>query len=348
MPTLTGAQLELRRTYVGGTDLAALSGMNPPGWAQPIDVWMEKVGQAKPRPTTPKMAMGHLMEDTICELFAASTGYLLRRPMAVRHGEAYVLRDPQRPWLAANPDRYGTSTLDSHHRLGVWYPQGVIVEAKHSDKLDDWGPQGSLQVPPHYAIQCQHYLGVTGRPVCYLCVLLPRADFRWYALWRDDATIEMLRDLGTRFWHDNVLAGVPPAPDGSDSYSDYLRQRWASDDSEAVATSEQMLWVAEIQGLDARAKALAAQRELVAQQLMDSMGTTKRLLLPGDQRVTWGSYPKRTVHWDAVAADLLRRQRRYAKADDTTVRKALDALASDHTTTTMVRPLTVPAPKEAV
>lgn len=322
MPTLTDAELADRQHYLGGTDMAALAGLNPRGWAQPIDVWLDKTGQAQPRPTSPKMALGHLMEATVCDLFAAATGYRVRR--ATR-----ASRDRRQPYLGGHVDRFAY-----HDSPPPGLPSWAILEAKTSDQPDDWGPQGSDRVPPHYRVQLLHYLGLhRAYGGGFMAVLLPHADFRWYWIAYDYDAIDTLRNLARSFWHDNVLANVPPVPDGSDSYSDFLRHRWQSDGSEAVATAEQVLWVQQIRSLDATAKALAAERERLAQSVMDSMGTTTRLLLPDNTKVHWHGYETKTTNWHALAAKLAGK-------------RPLDRLAEPFTKTHTVRPFKVPAAKE--
>lgn len=300
---LSEQQLLERRAYLGGTDAAALAGVNPPGWAQPIDVYLEKVGLGKPRATTTMMGMGNLMESVVAELFTEASGIRLRRA-------SRTIRSRQYPWAGGHLDR--------------WALDGSIFEAKWAMRKDGWGEGlgvGTLEapvaipgpdapaprIPPHYAVQVQHYLAVTGRQLAYVAVLLGYGDFRWYALWRDEAKIALLMQLEERFWIDNVLAGVPPQPDGSQSYGRHLRELYQADaGEEAIATPEQQAMVAGLQaartGRDEYVRIMAG----FEQQLQLSMGTTSKLIGPGFT-VSWrATKPRLKVEWEELATELLR------------------------------------------
>ena len=318
---LTNEQLAERRAYLGGTDMAALAGVNPPGWAKPIDVWLDKVGQAVPRAGNTMMSMGSLLEPVVADLFAEATGLTVRRPGG-------PVRDRREPWLGGHLDR--------------WVGRDGLLECKWAMSRDEWGPTVTLEealdgvearVPPQYAVQVQHYLNVTGRRWGYLAVLLGYADFRWYALQPDQETHQLLRELARRFWHENVLAGVPPEPDGSDSYAQWLARRYAKDrGTEAVATPAQAVYWR--QWLEANAQVTAAEqlREEAKQRLQDSMGEVAKLVLPDGGSVTWRHQERKDTDWAAVAAELAPKAR-------------LAKLAQAHTTTTVTRPWRPRPPK---
>lgn len=331
---LTTDQLEARRAYLGGTDMAALAGVNPPAWTQPLGVWLDKTGQAPAKETNRMMSAGSLLEPVVAALFAEATGMRLRKAGA-------PVRDRRRPWLGGNVDRYAspdtTTPAGSHHDLdGPWQPG--VLECKWGMDSDKWGPSAGgtagmppAKVPPHYRVQLQHYLGITGRPVGYMAVLLGYADFRWYVLPRDEATIDMLRELGTRFWHDNVLAGVPPEPDGSEAYTKWLAGRHTDVDGlEAVATDTQAAWWRDWLAHDLAAKAAAAERDKVRQQLQTSMAKVSKLLLPDGSHILYRSHPKRAVQWEAVATAMA--------GNDQRLRRRLARLQRDQVTITTERP----------
>jgi predicted phage-related endonuclease len=302
-----------RQAYIGGTDAAALAGVNPPGWAQPIDVYLEKRGEAPERRGSSAMSMGHLLEPVVAALFTEATGLRLRRP-------AKPVRSRLYPWAGGHLDR--------------WAEDGLPFEAKWAMRSADWGPglgwgtpeapvvipapdddEYQPVVPVHYAVQVQHYLAVTARPTAYLAALLGYGDFRWYAIHRDEALIGTLMQLEQRFWEDNVLAGVPPEPDGSESYSRHLRRLHAtSTDDEVVATPEQQ---AILEALRAGRTEVAAGAALVAkleQRLQLSMGAHGRLVAPGAHVSYQHTKPRLVVEWEGLVEALLREQAELAVA----------------------------------
>jgi putative phage-type endonuclease len=284
---LTDEQLRERRSFLGGTDLSALAGLSP--YAGPIDVWRDKVEERPSREATTMMALGTLLEPVVAGLFTEATGVRTRK-------QTKPVRDKARPWLGGHLDR--------------WAGDGIL-ECKWSHGKSGWGPSSTsltpttpVEVPPGYAIQVQHYLGVTGRQVGYLAVLLGYADFRWYAIARDDETIADLRELGDRFWHDNVLAGVPPEPDGTESYGRFLAEKYRADAGiEVVGTVAQQAWAQALRGAARQRKEQEAIEATHRQRLMDSMGTAAKMILPFGS-ITWRTYTQRSIAWDGVARDL--------------------------------------------
>lgn len=292
---MTAEQLEARRAYIGGTDAAALAGVNPPSWAQPIDVYLDKRGLAPERQRTSAMSMGAVLEPVVAQLFTEATGIRLRRPARPVHSRRY-------PWAGGNLDR--------------WAADGLPFEAKWAMRSDEWGPgevQGVIDpeyrplVPLRYAVQVQHYLAVTGRPAAYLAVLLGYGDFRWYALDRDDELIARLMELEERFWVDHVVAGVPPEPDGSPAYGQHLRRTYpTSDESEVVATPEQQAMLGALRLAREEEAGAALRVAALEQRVQESMGTHGRLVAPG-ATVTWRqTAPRLVVRWEELALRLLR------------------------------------------
>lgn len=302
---LSTEQLAERRHYLGGTDAAALAGVNPPGWAQPIDVYLEKVGLAPERRRSGMMSMGHLLEPVVASLFTEATGLRLRRP-------GKPVRSRRYPWMGGHLDRWAEDGLPFEAKwtqgsrqewgegLGVGTPEAPVLIPAPGD------PSYAPRVPLRYAVQVQHYLAVTERPTAYLAVLLGYGDFRWYAIHRDEQLIGTLVQLEERFWHDNVLAGVPPEPDGSESYGRRIRQLYAADDgSEVVATPEQQGMLEDLRvARQVLAEAAKAEAE-AAQRLQLSMGDHARMVAPG-ATVSWKrSADAVKVDWPAYATALL-------------------------------------------
>lgn len=323
--SLTDQQVQARRSFIGGSDAPAIAGVNPPGWAQPIDIYLEKRGEAPPRPPSNRMqALGSLMEGLVCQLFTEATGVRLRRPSQPVRSRLY-------PWAGGNLDR--------------WASDGLVYEGKWGERRDEWGqslPVGTPENPtlilePHhegytapviplrYALQVQHYLAASDRPAAYVAVLLGYADFRWYVLHRNDELIAGLMALEEEFWHRHVLAGVPPEPDGSEGYGRLLRRLYAaSDDIELVATPEQQAMAERLHAALRAERAAARERAAVEQALQLSMGPAAKLVFPGGQ-ITWRTNrPGLRVDWEALATRLL--QLSYGARDDEAAGEAVAAV----------------------
>jgi predicted phage-related endonuclease len=295
--SLTDAQLAERRAYLGGSDAPAIAGMNPPRWSQPIDVFLEKrpdlAGEQPPKPTHALMGLGTLLEPVVAELFTAQTGIRLRRQLA-------PVRSRRWPWMGGHLDRRAYQ---------------AIFEAKWAQGDRGWGEsmwdqqQGGWRdlepvVPPHYALQVQHYLAVTQVPVAFVGLLLGYAEFRCYRIRRDPVLEDALVELERRFWHENVLAGVPPEPDGSEGYGRAIAARLAQDaGTELVATPEVAMRMNVLRNAVRDRKEAERNERLLRQQIQLSMDDAARLVGP-TFTATYRTHQVRTVAWEKVARDL--------------------------------------------
>ena len=62
--------LELRRQGIGGSDAAAILGLNP--WKTPMDVWLEKTGEfTRDDEENEQMYWGTVLEAVVAEEFKA-------------------------------------------------------------------------------------------------------------------------------------------------------------------------------------------------------------------------------------------------------------------------------------
>jgi putative phage-type endonuclease len=188
--------LDLRRKGLGGSDAAAVLGLNP--WQTPYSVWANKTEQVEDSKPNMRMRCGQLLEPVVGTLFSEETGIEVDR-------FPYMLRSKQWPWMLVNLDFVAES------------PQAAL-EAKTTDARNahQWiTEEGDAKVPDSYLIQGQHELAVTGLDRVYFGALIGGNDFRVMEVRRDDYLIENLVEAERKFW-EMVEDATPPAPDGSD------------------------------------------------------------------------------------------------------------------------------------
>jgi len=186
---------EARRNGIGGSDMAAICGLNP--WTSPLEIWMRKVGQPVPRRDDGVLSeaalMGHLLEPVVATRFIALTGlYAAEGPG--------TLRRPDKPWIA-NLDR----VTHENGRPGV-----VEIKTRSSYALTEW----TEEVPVDVQIQVQWYLAVTGWQFAHVACLIGGQRTIVHRLQRDE---QMIADLGTiadDFW-EQVETGQQPPIDGT-------------------------------------------------------------------------------------------------------------------------------------
>lgn len=204
-----------RRNGIGGSDASTIAGVNR--WSSRYELYLDKTGRLPEEPESMAMRMGNLLEPIVLRLFTEETGIATRR--------AGLMVSRERPWQRVSVDGL---TED-----------GGIAECKTTNwRLSDEWEDG--QVADHAEVQVQHALAVTGRTHAWVAVLIDGHDFRWQRVERDEELIATLVDLERDFWHEHVLADVPPPLEAQDIdvvkalYPAVLRDVVEADDHDRV------------------------------------------------------------------------------------------------------------------
>src|SRR5258706_10338197 len=95
MPKLSAVQLEQRVRGVGSSEAAAALGLSQ--WKTAYDLWLEKRGEAEEKESSEEMAMGHLLEPVIAQLYEAQ-----HDAQVAKVTQTYT--HPELHWLMATPD----------------------------------------------------------------------------------------------------------------------------------------------------------------------------------------------------------------------------------------------------
>ncbi len=208
------AWLEQRRSGIGGSDVAAILGLSK--WKTPLDVYLEKRGELPPQPETEPMRWGTLLEPVIIREFSERHGVRVVRGEGIKRHQDYA---------------FMLASLDG------WAPEvPAVVECKTARSADGWGEPGTGEIPAYYQTQVAHYMAVTGAALAFVPVLIGAADFRVYQVERDEGFIDDIIEAESAFWHDHVLAGVPPEPVNA---ADAARL-WARDNGETVEVAPEI------------------------------------------------------------------------------------------------------------
>lgn len=194
--------LEIRRKGIGGSDAAAICGLNP--WRGPLAVYLSKIGAAPETKTTEAMEWGTELEDVIAKHFARKTGYKVQRCR-------YVLQHPDYPWMLANVDRFVKD--DEETEWGV-----LEIKNVGAHMAADW-QEG---VPDYYNVQVQHYMAVTGLSYAWIAPLIGGTRMQPVKVERSDGLIRSLIKIEREFW-ERVQKRVPPPIDDSPEATAVLR-----------------------------------------------------------------------------------------------------------------------------
>ena len=184
--------LSIRQKGIGGSDIAAIAGLNP--FKSAIEVFLDKTGRAEPIKENSKMKWGKLLEDPVAQEYSASTGKKVQRVNA-------VLQDTKTPHFLANIDRIASGNGQGNG----------ILEVKCTSWAKAW--DGGI-IPDFYYTQLQWYLGVCGLAWGQFATLISGSDLLIPPVTpADPKCIHNLFVIADRFWTQNVLKDTPPPPD---------------------------------------------------------------------------------------------------------------------------------------
>jgi putative phage-type endonuclease len=199
MPLTHEEWLAARKKGLGGSDMAAVMGLSP--WKSRYQLYKEKRGEAPDTEENDAMRWGKLMEPSLRQFYADTTGRIVRLPER-------ILYHPLYPILFANPDGLIAEELRG-------------LELKMSRYSKGWGEPGTAEVPDYYALQCQHYMLVTGFRVWDLVVSISGALPVMYELHADDELHALMIEEALKFWKQVVEGDAPEPVSFSDAVSKF-------------------------------------------------------------------------------------------------------------------------------
>lgn len=200
--------LELRSHYIGGSDAAAVVGLN--AYTSPYSLWAEKTGRVPGFAGNLATEVGTFLEEFVAQKFAQETGKKVRKC-----NQSFLNSDY--PFAIANIDR---------EIIG----EDAGLEVKTTDSLNLKKFKGG-EYPANYYCQCVHYMAVTGKKRWYLAVLIGNKEFKWFVIERDEAEIAALMTAEAEFW-EGVKTDTPPTIDGAQATTEAIKTIYAeSDDS---------------------------------------------------------------------------------------------------------------------
>lgn len=194
---------ELRSHYIGGSDAAAVVGLN--AFSSPYSLWAEKTKRVPGFDGNLATEVGTYLEEFVAQKFAQETGKKVRKCNQSFLNSLY-------PFAIANIDR---------EIVG----EDAGLEIKTTDSLNLKKFSGG-EYPENYYVQAVHYMAVTGKKRWYLAVLIGNKEFKWFTIERDEAEIDALMSAEADFWK-LVETDTPPAVDGTTATTKALKTIYA-------------------------------------------------------------------------------------------------------------------------
>ena len=222
--------LNLRKQYIGGSDAAAVVGMN--AYVSLYSLWAEKTGRVPGFAGNLATEVGTYLEEFVAQKFAQETG------KKVRKCNQSILNS-QYPWAIANIDR---------EVIG----EDAGLEIKTTDSLNLKKFKNG-EYPAHYYCQIVHYMAVTGKKRWYLAVLIGNREFKWFVIERDEDEITALMTAERDFW-ELVKTDTPPLADGTRATSEALAAVYGDNDDSVADLSAYKTHLHEYIALKLKAK----------------------------------------------------------------------------------------------
>ena len=261
--------LKLRHGYLGGSDAAAVIGLNP--WVSPYSLWAEKTGRIPGFAGNLATEVGAFMEEFVAQKFAAETGRKVRRCNLSIFNSDY-------PFAIANIDR---------EIIG----EDAGLECKTTSELNLKRFKGG-EYPANYYCQCVWYLAVTGKKRWYLAVLIGNKEFRWFTIERDEAEIEALMTAGADFYA-LIRNDTPPAVDGMEATTEAVRTIYSESDDSSCDLYGYTADLDRYMELGKQIAELEAQRDEHANRIKAFMGESGMGKCDG-YKVSWKSQTRKT------------------------------------------------------
>ena len=277
---LTEAQLEERKTGIGGSEVGAILGESR--FAAPFDVWLSKVHGWRLEETD-DMRRGSFLEDGIARWYAQRYGHDLSRL-----SECKTLRHRLHPWALCTSDRMVTAPAGRELLLSIKSPRRGGGE---------WGDAGTDQVPSEYLLQLQWEWAIHAshgmhlEETMHLAALLD-GDLEVFIIKADVELQRWMLEAAGAWWERHVVQGVQPELDGSSQARAWLQRRFnANNAAFREATPQEATRMLALELVERDAKRLEVEAETLRNELKLSMGETTRITGPNG-RIDWKSNVK--------------------------------------------------------
>jgi putative phage-type endonuclease len=199
----TKNEIELRKTYIGGSDCASILNVYPKNtsvrWRTAYEVWNNKVSDAlEDSWVSDNLNWGKRLEPVIAEMYAERTGYEI-----IEHKD--LIRSKDYAFIGGHIDRYAR-TKDN---------ELIVLEIKSvsSTAYRNWKDE----LPTYYYVQLMLYLYVTG---CqrgeFAIVIKDTGELKIFPVSRDEELITKMVNILVGFWNNHVLAKIPPPKEVTD------------------------------------------------------------------------------------------------------------------------------------
>jgi predicted phage-related endonuclease len=273
--SLSPEQLALRRTGMGGSETAALFGLDK--FKRPFDVYVGKVDGWVPEQTE-DMLRGECLEDGIARWYGKKHGVEVINPSEPTAGWLDTLRMPgftgtfrhaTRPLILATPDRLLQTPMGEVELLSIKAPRGA--DEWGEDETQDYPLRANIQVQQEAAVLASHGFVLARAWVCAPIW----GDLRRYPVRLDTELQERIMSGAERWWAKHVATQTPPPIDGGEGARRWLLSRYPTADGKTKleATLEQEALAAALKEAEAAHAVAEEALETARSRVIASLGS---------------------------------------------------------------------------
>lgn len=255
--------LKERRLGLGGTDIAAIMGLNK--YKNAKDVWLDKLGKSEEIQPNDRMKMGTMLEPVVAKLYEESNDVTLTK--------ASFIRSQTHPFLCGSPDYID----EKNQRL-------VEIKTVGGYALKSW----NNEIPTSYWLQMQHYMHLTG---LRNGVLVTLCDGVHYREWHVEYNVEYYEALIPKFfdwWNVHVVGMNEP---------ELVDVKPTADPSLGILSADEQAkkWYYELLELRELSGQIEDKISEVRSNIEKFMSSSTELYVDGECAITWKESTRETI-----------------------------------------------------
>ncbi|QOJ19513.1 MAG: YqaJ viral recombinase family protein [Gammaproteobacteria bacterium] len=262
-----------RRTYIGGSDVAAILGVSP--WKSKFALYQQKISEWQDEITPQKeriFARGKRWEPVVMEMLIdelEDRGHEVR--VVARNNR---IKDIDHDFIAAEIDM--ELMVDGELINGE-------MKTVHPFAAKDWGEPGTDEIPIYYTAQVLHGQMVARRSKTVVAALIGADDLRVHFVNRDEEMINIIRNAEVEFWN-MVQNRISPDPVTIDD----INRLYRIDSGKIIeADTELFTLYTELVHVNEDLKANDAHAETLKSRIKARMGEAALLMHNGQKLVSW-------------------------------------------------------------
>jgi predicted phage-related endonuclease len=268
---------------VGGSDVAAIVGLNP--YRRPIDVWEAKVHPEQvPELDKECLWFGNALEPVIRGRYAIRQGIEVIDPVNIadyfpnsRSWNDQTIVTGRYPWMLGTGDG--------------WIPAATEgLEIKNiGRKGEEWGADGTDEIPAVYTCQTMWYTDIHSAKGWRVAPLFSGNTLGSYYVPRDEQLMKDLRDAVGDFWSSYVVPKIEPPIDESENYGKYLARKFSLSTGNVIKNPslDVVEWAIKMKTADDEEKAAADRKRLANNHLRALVGDAQKAIVKGVGTVGW-------------------------------------------------------------